>query len=122
MTDDPKPRLATGVKLRTGAARGAMLLGPERILELDDIAQSIVAQFDGTKRVSEIATALAKEYDALVASTDETLTGVNDADYQPPFTFTGKLEKLTIKVDRPQLTPADIEKLQAAQRNNKASE
>ena len=67
MTDDPKPRLATGVKLRTGAARGAMLLGPERILELDDIAQSIVAQFDGTKRVSEIAAALAKEYDAHAA-------------------------------------------------------
>ena len=52
----------------------------------------------------------------------DTLTGVNDADYTPPFTFTGKLDKLTIKVDRPQLTPADIEKLQAAQRNNKASE
>jgi arylsulfatase len=28
----------------------------------------------------------------------DTLTGVNDADYQPPFTFTGKLDKLTIKV------------------------
>ena len=41
-----------------------MLLGPERILELDEIAQSIVAQFDGTKRVSEIAASLAKEYDA----------------------------------------------------------
>jgi arylsulfatase len=52
----------------------------------------------------------------------DTLTGVNDADYQPPFTFTGKLEKLTVKVDRPQLTPDDIKKLEAAQRNNKASE
>ena len=67
MTDDPKPRLAPGVKMRTDAARGAMLLGPERILELDEIAQSIVAQFDGTKRVSEIAAALAKEYNALAA-------------------------------------------------------
>ncbi len=64
MTNDPKPKLAPGVKLRTNAARGAMLLGPERILELDEIAQSIVAQFDGTKRVSDIALALAKEYDA----------------------------------------------------------
>jgi arylsulfatase len=42
----------------------------------------------------------------------DTLTGVNDADYQPPFTFTGKLNKLTIKVDRPQLSPADIKKLE----------
>ena len=50
--------------MRTDPARGAMLLGPERILELDDIAQAIVAEFDGKKRVSEIAFALAKEYDA----------------------------------------------------------
>ena len=34
----------------------------------------------------------------------DTLTGVNDADYKPPFTFTGKLNKLTIKIDRPQLS------------------
>ncbi len=46
----------------------------------------------------------------------DTLTGVNDADYKPPFTFTGKLNKLTIKVDRPQLSPDDIKKLQAAMR------
>jgi len=45
----------------------------------------------------------------------DTLTGVNDADYQPPFTFTGKLNKLMVKVDRPQLTPEDIKKLEAAQ-------
>jgi arylsulfatase len=44
----------------------------------------------------------------------DTLTGVNDADYRPPFAFTGKLNKLTIKVDRPQLSPADIKKLEAA--------
>jgi len=42
----------------------------------------------------------------------DTLTGVNDADYKPPFAFTGKLNKLTIKVDRPQLSPADIKTLQ----------
>lgn len=61
---DPAPRLAPGVKLRNDPKRGPILLGPERILELDDIAQAIVAKFDGTKRVSEIAAALAKEYDA----------------------------------------------------------
>jgi arylsulfatase len=42
----------------------------------------------------------------------DTLTGVNDADYQPPFTLTAKLNKLTLKVDRPQLSPADIKKLE----------
>ena len=44
----------------------------------------------------------------------DTLTGVNDADYKPPFRLTAKLNKLTIKVDRPQLSPEDIKKLQAA--------
>ena len=61
---DPAPRLAPGVKLRKDPKRGAVLLGPERILELDEIAEAIVAQMDGTKRVSEIAAALAKEYEA----------------------------------------------------------
>lgn len=43
----------------------------------------------------------------------DTLTGVNDADYKPPFALTAKLNKLTVKVDRPQLSPADIKRLQA---------
>jgi hypothetical protein len=41
----------------------------------------------------------------------DTLTGVNDADYKPPFKLTAKLNKLTIKVNRPQLTPADEKQL-----------
>jgi len=52
----------------------------------------------------------------------DTLTGVNDADYKPPFPLTAKLKKLTIKVDRPQLSPEDIKKLETAQRNNTSSE
>jgi len=44
----------------------------------------------------------------------DTLTGVNDADYKPPFPLTAKLNKLTIKVNRPQLSPADIKKFEAA--------
>jgi arylsulfatase len=42
----------------------------------------------------------------------DTLTGVNDADYKPPFALTAQLDKLTIKLDRPQLTPDDIKKLE----------
>jgi arylsulfatase A-like enzyme len=45
----------------------------------------------------------------------DTLTGVNDADYQPPFPLTAKLDKLTIKIDRPKLSPEDIKKLEGAQ-------
>ena len=52
----------------------------------------------------------------------DTLTGVNDADYKPPFALTAKLNKLTIKLDRPQLSPEDVKKLDAAMRNNKLSE
>lgn len=63
MTDEKKPRLAPGVKLRNDDKRGPVLLGPERLLELDDIALSIVQQMDGTRRISDIAQALAKEYD-----------------------------------------------------------
>jgi arylsulfatase len=42
----------------------------------------------------------------------DTLTGVNDEDYKPPFPFTGKLNKLTLKLDRPQLSPQDIKNLE----------
>jgi hypothetical protein len=52
----------------------------------------------------------------------DTGTSVNDADYQVPFKFTGKLIKLTLTIDRPKLTPEDIKKLEAATRNNKVSE
>jgi len=53
---------------------------------------------------------------------EDTLTGVNDEDYMPPFKLTAKLDKLTIKVDRPQLSQEDIKKLEEAQRNNSKSE
>jgi hypothetical protein len=39
-----------------------------------------------------------------------------------PFRFTGKLDKLTLKIDRPKLTPEDIQKLRQATRNNRAAE
>jgi arylsulfatase A-like enzyme len=45
----------------------------------------------------------------------DTLTGVNDADYQPPFAFGGKLNKVTLTLDRPTISPADAQKLKAAQ-------
>ena len=44
----------------------------------------------------------------------DTITGVNDADYLPPFPLTAKFNKLTIRIDRPQLSPQDIKMLQEA--------
>ena len=52
----------------------------------------------------------------------DTGTPVDDNDYKVPFRFTGKLNKLTLTIDRPKLSPEDIKKLEAAQRNNKTSE
>jgi hypothetical protein len=46
----------------------------------------------------------------------DTITGVDDADYTPPFPLTAKLNKLTIKMDRPQLSEADIKKLEGAKK------
>jgi arylsulfatase len=51
----------------------------------------------------------------------DTGTPVAD-DYQVPFPFTGTLDKLTLTINRPQLTPDDVKKLTETQRNNKASE
>ncbi|MGO4523636.1 arylsulfatase [Microvirga sp. 2MCAF35] len=45
----------------------------------------------------------------------DTLTGVNDADYTPPFPLTARLNKLTIKVNRPALSPEDVKKLESAE-------
>lgn len=42
----------------------------------------------------------------------DTGTPVDDKDYQVPFAFTGKLNKLTLTINRPKLTPEDIKQLQ----------
>ena len=42
----------------------------------------------------------------------DTLTGVDDTDYQTPFALTAKLDRLTLKIDRPKLSQADIKKLE----------
>jgi hypothetical protein len=45
----------------------------------------------------------------------DTETGVNDEDYQPPFSLTAEFDKLTLVINRPKLSPADIEKLKAGE-------
>jgi len=45
----------------------------------------------------------------------DTGTPVDDKDYQVPFKFTGTLDKLTLTIDRPKLSPQDIERLKEGQ-------
>jgi hypothetical protein len=52
----------------------------------------------------------------------DTGTPVDDKDYQVPFRFTGKLTKLTLKVEPPVLTEADKKRLMQAHRNNATSQ
>jgi arylsulfatase len=46
----------------------------------------------------------------------DTGTPVDDRDYQVPFAFTGKIDRLTIALDPPKLSPDDAQKLEAAHR------
>jgi len=41
----------------------------------------------------------------------DTGTPVNDDDYSTPFTFTGKLDRITLNIDRPKLSPEDVKRL-----------
>lgn len=52
----------------------------------------------------------------------DTLTPVNDADYQTPFPFNGKIEKITLTVNRPKLSPEDEKKLADIQRAKSSSD
>jgi len=52
----------------------------------------------------------------------DTGTPVDDRDYEVPFPFTGKIGKITLTIDRPKLSPADVKRLEAAQRSNRTSE
>ena len=62
------------------------------------------------------------QFDESLDIGSDTLTGVNDADYQPPFAFTGKIDKIMLTINRPKLSPEDIKKLQQAQQEKKSSE
>ena len=52
----------------------------------------------------------------------DTGSPVSDKDYQTPFRFNGKLEKLTLTIDRPKLSEEEIKKLKAAMHANPTSE
>jgi arylsulfatase len=62
------------------------------------------------------------QFDESLDIGSDTLTGVDDADYQPPFAFNGKINKITLEIDRPKLTPGDEKRLMDAEKANKTSE
>jgi len=62
------------------------------------------------------------EWDENLDVGSDTGTPVDDRDYQVPFAFTGKINKITLTIDRPKLTPEDEKRLMQTQRNNKVSE
>jgi pyrroloquinoline quinone biosynthesis protein D len=60
-----KPAMPRHIKLRHDAGRGRwILLAPERLFDPDDTAVSVLQLCDGTRTVTEIVEALAKEYNA----------------------------------------------------------
>ncbi|MBI0433725.1 pyrroloquinoline quinone biosynthesis peptide chaperone PqqD [Roseomonas sp. KE0001] len=59
------PRLSPHARLHYDRRRESwVLLAPERVLVLDDVAYAILRRLDGQHDVARLAAALAEEYDA----------------------------------------------------------
>jgi arylsulfatase len=77
-----------------------------------------VLQVDGhevARRSMERSMPLLMQWDESFDVGADTGTPVDDEEYQAPFRFTGKLDKLTLKIDRPRLTPEDEKRLREAE-------
>ena len=65
ISDTAVPRIPRGVRLSEDRVRHRwVLLAPERILELDEIAQAVLVLCDGNRDVGTISAELAKTYNA----------------------------------------------------------
>jgi pyrroloquinoline quinone biosynthesis protein D len=65
VTADTRPALPLHIKLRHDAGRGKWLvLAPERVFEPDEIAVAVLKLCDGARSVDDIASELAREYNA----------------------------------------------------------
>jgi pyrroloquinoline quinone biosynthesis protein D len=70
------PRIPRGVRLSEDRVRNRwVLLAPERILELDPIAQAVLVLCDGNRDVASISSELARTYNA---ETAEIMTDVKE--------------------------------------------
>ena len=57
------------------------------------------------------------QFDESLDVGSDTLTGVDDRDYQVPFAFNGTINKITLTIDRPKLSPEDEKRLMEGQQN-----
>ncbi|MCC4633562.1 pyrroloquinoline quinone biosynthesis peptide chaperone PqqD [Xanthomonas dyei] len=65
ITRESQPALRAGVRLQHDRTRDQwVLLAPERVVELDEIAQVVAQRFDGARSLAQIAQELAAEFDA----------------------------------------------------------
>jgi pyrroloquinoline quinone biosynthesis protein D len=65
VTAATQPALPPHIKLRHDAGRGKWLvLAPERVFEPDEIAVAVLKLCDGARSVDDIASELAREYNA----------------------------------------------------------
>lgn len=73
ITRDGQPALRAGVRLQYDRARDQwVLLAPERVVELDEIALVVAQRYDGTRSLAQIAQELAAEFDADAADIEAT--------------------------------------------------
>jgi len=78
-----------------------------------------VLKVDGTAVATEKmehTLPLILQWDESLDIGSDTGTPVDDNDYATPFTFTGKLNKVSLNIERPKLSPEDIKRLQEAAR------
>jgi arylsulfatase len=114
--------------LRHLAERPAILVGTEELLEAvwpGTFVSDGVLKVDGKEVASqkmEHTIPFILEWDENLDVGSDTGTPVDDKDYQVPFTFTGKINKITLAIDRPKLTPEDENKLKQALLDKKAGD
>ncbi|MGD0931361.1 MAG: sulfatase-like hydrolase/transferase [Candidatus Korobacteraceae bacterium] len=94
--------------------------------ELNDVNPDMPFLLAGTLKVDGkvVSTQTLEHTLPLVKALDQTFnigsagaSPVDDNDYKVPFKFTGTINKVTIALDPPVLTPADIQKLESANRS-----
>jgi len=90
-----------------GAAFEAQHLGGTGSLKVDGKVAST--------QTLEHTLPLTKPLDTVFNIGDAAGTHLDDKDYKIPFKFTGKIHKLNIKLEPPQLSPEDIKKLKEAE-------
>jgi pyrroloquinoline quinone biosynthesis protein D len=79
ITRDSQPALRAGVRLQHDRARDQwVLLAPERVVELDDIALVVAQRYDGMRSLAQIAQELAADFDADAADIEADVIELTD--------------------------------------------